>query len=676
MNDNPFSDLQGADGNPFAAMEPSGSQMTGFIIIMVIMIAVICLTFLLIHKTSSVKLKGGKERVDDGPLGDAKFADDKQLEKEYPSVAFEPEKWRKGEDLPNSPGLLLGDQHVSTVKHPVRKQSDSIPYYIKREKVETLINGKKVKKQKPIDITKHPEAFTGGKVKTRVCTDDVHAMIVASSGAGKSAFWLYPNMEYALACGQSFVVTDTKGDNARKYAYIAQHDYGYNARSLDLRNVMRSCRFNLLSMTNKYSDLYKKCADKRCEKALRYAAKREMYAKITAQTIIKLGNEDGDKGANKFFYDAAQGLLQSCILLISEYAEPQERHIKSVYTLVQEGTKIEGKAMKLARVFNMLDPDDPILMLAGPALTAPPETVGSIVSTAMTTLQTFLDSEMDQIMCGDSDIDAEDFCSHKTVLFITMPEENSTRYFMVSLLIEELYRELLTIADRNNGHIPAPEGFRGDIPRITFFLDEFGTLPKINKFELMMSAARSRGIFFVPILQGTSQLERNYGKESAKIIMDNCKLTYFSGISSSSDDAEVFSKLLGKYTVTTSSISDTSQGASLFGAKSSSRSVQMSAIDLMSPEEIRHKMKKGDFVILRTSEDPIYTHFDLFSDWGIGFETDVNVPERSMIQVKTASFDEIQKTFRQFKIQQTKSQLVQSTRAESNQTQDDFIELW
>lgn len=40
-------------------------------------------------------------------------------------------------------------------------------------------------------------------------TDDVHALVTAASGAGKTAFFLYPNIEYALATGMSFLCTDT-----------------------------------------------------------------------------------------------------------------------------------------------------------------------------------------------------------------------------------------------------------------------------------------------------------------------------------------------------------------------------------------------------------------------------------------------------------------------------------
>ena len=49
----------------------------------------------------------------------------------------------------------------------------------------------------------------------------------------KTAFWLYPCIEYACASGMSFLSTDTKGDVMRNYGNIAK-DYGYKVSIIDL----------------------------------------------------------------------------------------------------------------------------------------------------------------------------------------------------------------------------------------------------------------------------------------------------------------------------------------------------------------------------------------------------------------------------------------------------------
>ena len=55
-----------------------------------------------------------------------------------------------------------------------------------------------------------------------VDSDDIHCLMIAASGAGKTAFFLYPNLEYACASGMSFLALDTKGDLARNYGSIAK----------------------------------------------------------------------------------------------------------------------------------------------------------------------------------------------------------------------------------------------------------------------------------------------------------------------------------------------------------------------------------------------------------------------------------------------------------------------
>ena len=66
-------------------------------------------------------------------------------------------------------------------------------------------------------------------------------------------------------------------------------------------------------------------------------AKAEKHAKITAKTIINIGGGDSaNYGQNAFFYDAAEGLLGSVILLLVEFGEKNERHIVSVFKLIQD----------------------------------------------------------------------------------------------------------------------------------------------------------------------------------------------------------------------------------------------------------------------------------------------------------------------------------------------------
>ncbi len=445
--------------------------------------------------------------------------------------------------------------------------------------------------------------------------------MIGASGVGKTAFFLYPNLEYACASGMSFLTTDTKGDLYRNYGAIARDHYGYNVAVIDLRNPTRSDGNNMLHLVNAYMDTYR--AD---ENNLVAKAKAEKYAKIIAKTIINAGDEN--YGQNQFFYDAAEGLLTSVILLIAEYLPPTEvdgkkvdcRHIISVFKLVQDllaPSKVKGKS-QFQLLMDKLPSDHKTRWFAGAALNSAEQAMASVLSTVLSRLNSFLDSEMEQVLCFDTAIDAEKFCKEKSALFIVLPEEDLTKYFMVSLMIQQLYREILAVADENGGKLKN---------RVVFYCDELGTLPAIESLELIFSASRSRRLMMVPIIQSFGQLEKNYGKEGSEIIVDNCQDTIFGGFAPNSQTADVLSKAMGSRTVMSGSVNR--------GKNDPSQSLQMMERPLMTPDELK-SIPKGSFVVMKTGTHPMKTKLRLFLDWGITFGAPYTIPEKAHRKVSYA----------------------------------------
>jgi traG-related protein len=86
----------------------------------------------------------------------------------------------------------------------------------------------------------------GGRTNALIDDGDVHCLMIGASGVGKTAAFLYPNIEYACAAGMSFVCTDSKGDVYRNTATIAEKYYGYSCSVIDLRNPTRSDGYNML----------------------------------------------------------------------------------------------------------------------------------------------------------------------------------------------------------------------------------------------------------------------------------------------------------------------------------------------------------------------------------------------------------------------------------------------
>lgn len=526
-------------------------NLTALIVVATVMFCVLGGVTLLAHIYNLNNIKS--KTVGDGQHGTARFSTKAEIRKVYRQVPFTPEKWRrqaKQNTLPKLPqGLIVGCQNK------------------------------------------------GGETVALVDDADVHCMMVGAAGCGKTAYWLYPNLEYACASGMSFLTTDTKGDLYRNYGAIAK-EYGYQVAVIDLRNPTKSDGNNLLHLVNKYMDLHKEDPGE-----VAYRAKSEKYAKIIAKTLIYGDGDASAYGQNAFFYDSAEGLLTAVILLIAEFAQPEERHIVSVFKLIQElmaPSGVKGKN-QFQLLMDRLPSDHKARWFSGAALSTGDQAMASIMSTAMSRLNAFLDSEMEQVLCFDTAIDAERFCHEKSAIFLVLPEENPNAYFMVSLLIQQLYREILSVADENGGRLPS---------RVFFYCDEFGTFPPIQSVEMMFSASRSRGLSIAAIIQGYQQLEKNYGREGAAIIQDNCQLTIAGGFAPSSETAEVISKALGSRTVMTGSVSRSKNDPS--------QSLQMTERPLMTADELK-SMKKGSFIVMKTGAHPFISQLKLFMKWGISF---------------------------------------------------------
>ena len=252
----------------------------------------------------------------------------------------------------------------------------------------------------------------------------------------------------------------------------------------------------------------------------------------------------------------------------------------------------------------------------------------SVMSTVLSRLNAFLDSELEQVLCFDSVIDAEKFASEKSAIFLILPEEDTTKNFMAGLMIQNLSRELFAVADENGGKLQN---------RAVLYCDEFGTMPPFDVLPLF-SAGRSRRLTLVPIIQSLAQLEKNYGKEGSEIIQDNCQDTIFGGFAPNSQTAEVLSKALGNRTVLSGSVSR--------GKNDPSQSLQMMERPLLTPEELK-SIPKGNFIVQKTGQHPMRTRLRLFLEWGITFEKPYIVPERADRAVDYANREDLERNLPQ-----------------------------
>lgn len=166
----------------------SQTQIIGLIIMLVVFAVMVILAYC----SNNYSLNGIKRKtVGQGQHGTARFSTKAEINRTYTTILFDVENWRQGKKLPTVQGTVVGCK------------------------------------------TK------GKKTYAMVDEGDVHTMMIGAAGAGKTAFFLYPNIEFACASGMSFINSDTKGDVSRAYGTIASKYYGYNVSVIDLRNPTR-----------------------------------------------------------------------------------------------------------------------------------------------------------------------------------------------------------------------------------------------------------------------------------------------------------------------------------------------------------------------------------------------------------------------------------------------------
>jgi type IV secretory pathway TraG/TraD family ATPase VirD4 len=144
------------------------------------------------------------------------------------------------------------------------------------------------------------------------------------------------------------------------------------------------------------------------------------------------------------------------------------------------------------------------------------------------------------------------------------------------------------------------------LPRnVYFILDEFGNMPKIEKFDKMITVGRSRKIWFNMIIQSYAQLNNVYGDTVADIVKGNCGIKMFIG-SNDMNTCKEFSELCGNITVVTTSTSGS------LNSKDINLSSQTQVRPLIYPSELQRLNKPGDIgnsIIVTFGNYPLKTYF-------------------------------------------------------------------
>lgn len=449
---------------------------------------------------------------------------------------------------------------------------------------------------------------------------DHNSLIIAPPDSGKTKSIMLPNIIYNAMNGASQIILDAK-EEIRRETQTYFESLGIITKVIDLRKPTYSMRWNVMGVVNKYIDKYLLYRDDEIEARKNYAKAEEYAVRIAGSIINQNAGAEGGGNENKYFKDTAKGLLASMILLVSENSLGSKRHIKSVYKMVQNfsGMRDDGDDNQLLELFKKIEKYkiDDISKVADfgyAAAIADGRTFKNIISSTLTQVLDFLQSDLESILCHDSELEAIDLIDRQTVFYIIVPDEKPTRHFLGSLAIQEFITELINIAEiDSDGERQVYTDGSGKLTRkVICQWDEFGNMPKIHDLRTLITAARSRNITINAVIHNLAQVEEVYGKNTKEIIeaaFQNVLVGCLAPLDNKT--ADQISAATGEYSLKYNTTSKTKNDMAIFGSVSNGENIIKR--NLVKPEEIK-QLKIGEWLVFTLSNKPYISSMKMYTD--------------------------------------------------------------
>ena len=410
---------------------------------------------------------------------------------------------------------------------------------------------KKLRKLKEFTVTiwdkvaeKDDEIVIGaekkGKAVEIISTSALHALIVGTTGSGKTTGFVDQNIAIlGRSKGKpSMIIADPKKELYEKHAKQLESE-GYKISTLDLREPYSSARwnpmqvlirrirqvrelqFNMKQDGNKYlacGEVFQSHGDARTRVQ---ELKDEIFenAMDLVYTLCPIQNKDQptwEEGARNLIFGL---VLAFCEDVISGKMDEKQLQLFNVYHNITKYCSEDTTALK-KYLLEGREEFSKVRGLVNTVLITSDKTLTSYLSEVNSYIQQLSDDGI-LSMTSENDIDIANMDESPNALFVIVPDERFTRHRFVTLFLTQTYKELVEKANRN---LRKKDTDTAILKRRAYFiLDEFGNLPKMENIEGMVTVGRSRGIRYLFVLQSFSQLTAKYGKDIGDIIKTNCK---------------------------------------------------------------------------------------------------------------------------------------------------------
>ena len=468
-----------------------------------------------------------------------------------------------------------------------------------------------------------------------------HSLIIGSTGSGKTTTFVSPMIQLlgASAAGSSMIITDPKGELFSLHSkYLVSR--GYDVKVIDLRDTYSSYRWNPLDMIwdnyqkflNAHNEAYAR-KDRPEESGLQimepleefkegerwyefdgkgYASysrlveaikvyKKKLYDEVyedlndLVSVLIPVENPKDpmwEKGARSI-------TLAVLLAMLEDSADERLGMTKEKFNFFNMTKILQNSSkdyLELRNYFAGRSVLSKALSLSKQVCDAAEQTRASYMSIVYEKLTMFNDAGI-CALTSSSDFSSEQLAEKPTALFLKIPDEKDTRHNLAAIFILNIYKTLIKIASATE-ELALPRN-------VYFIMDEFGNMPKIEKFDKFITVGRSRKIWFTMIIQSYAQLNNVYGDTVADIVKGNCGIKMFIG-SNDMNTCKEYSELCGNITVVTSSSSGS------VSSNDVNLSSQTQVRPLIYPSELQRLNKPGNIgnsIIVTFGNYPLKTYF-------------------------------------------------------------------
>ncbi|AFO45823.1 TPA: type IV secretory system conjugative DNA transfer family protein [Enterococcus faecalis] len=402
-----------------------------------------------------------------------------------------------------------------------------------------------------------------------------NAWVDAGTQSGKTEMYTYPTLDLIMRAKEkdSVIITDLKG-NMIKNTKAEFERFGYDVWCLNLVKPEYSMGYNPLELIKKA-----------------YWEGDYDTAQLLCNTFTYSLFHNEHSHADPMWEEASIALVNALILavcfLCKEKDEPEKVTMYTVSVMLSElGQDPDENGMtSLDAFFSDLEPTNPAKLQFATIQFSQGITRSGIYTGTMAKLKSFTFDSIGRLTAKSNFAFEQLAYGEKPVaLFIVYPDYDDSNYALISTFLTQMNYVLAKCATLSrDSKLPR---------RVKSVMEEVANFPAVPGLERHMNVGLERGMIYYLITQSMVQLDKNYGKEGARALLNACgNKIYIMG--DGEDDAKYFCSMLGETTV----ISTSRHGDPLSVDKSYGESEE--GRELLKEEELR-LLKPGEWIVYRT----------------------------------------------------------------------------